>query len=149
MVYRGYITYNIPTIYFCHHFTTVVGGLIGTATKTKDGLLEKELYANRALGIQLSNNKWYKLGRFSINYTAMRFVGVEVVSGTIIDIYIYNSVNNIKYAGNKSSKMNLKMNNAGEIYAMSPSGISISANPCIGEQVGTTEPSGLTDIPVA
>lgn len=29
MVYRGYITYNIPTIYFCHHFTTVVGGLVG------------------------------------------------------------------------------------------------------------------------
>lgn len=28
MVYRGYITYNIPTIYFCHHFTTVVGELV-------------------------------------------------------------------------------------------------------------------------
>ena len=133
-----------------------VGGLIGTATKTKDGLLEKELYANRALGIQLSNNIWHKFGRLSLNYTAMRFVGVEVISGTIIDIYICKSVNNIIYAGNKSSKMNLKMNNAGEIYAMTPSGISISgwlygdlSNPCIGEQVGTKEPSGLTDIPVA
>lgn len=133
-----------------------MGGLIGTATSKKDGLLEKELYNNRAFGVQLSNDIWHKFGKLSLNYSAMRFVGVETVSGTIIDIYIYKSVNNIRYTGDKISKMNLKMNNTGEIYANAPSGISISGwlygdltYPCIDENVGTSEPSGLTDIPIA
>ena len=84
----------------------------------------------------------------------MRFVGVEVISGTIIDIYVFKNNNNIRYSGNKSSKISLKMNSSGEIYAKGPTGISVSgwlygdlSNPCIDEQVGTTEPSGLTDIP--
>ena len=131
-----------------------MGGLIGVANQTKDGLLEKELYANRTLAVNLSNNIWYKFGKLYFSYTAMRFVGIETVSGTMIDVYISKSVNNIRYSGDKSSKMNLKMNSAGEIYAMCPSGISISgwlygdiSNPCVYEQVGTTEPSGLTDIP--
>lgn len=68
-----------------------MGGLIGGATKDKDGLLEKELYTNRALGTQLSNNIWHKLGKLSGNYSAMRFVGVEVISGAIIDIYVFKN----------------------------------------------------------
>lgn len=131
-----------------------MGGLIGTATNDKDGLLGKDLYTNRVLAVQLSNSTWYKLGKLSGNYSAMRYVGVEVISGTIIDIYICKSVNNIRYAGYKSSKINLKMNSSGEIYAQGPTGISVSGwlygdstKPCIGENVGTTEPSGLTDIP--
>lgn len=131
-----------------------MGGLIGTATTDKDGLLGKDLYTNRCLAVQLANNAWWKLGKLSRNYSAMRFVGVDTASGTIIDIYIYNSVNDIRYAGNKSSKIKLKMNSSGEIYAQGPTGVSVSGwlygdltKPCIDERVGTTEPSGLTDIP--
>ena len=134
----------------------VVGGLIGTANLTKDGLLEKELYANRAYNIQLSNDIWHKIGRLYTAYTSIRLVGVEVISGTEINIYICKRVTDIKYSGTKISSMTLKMDNNGYIYIKVAKGVSVSgwlygdiSYPCSDEQLGTSEPSGLTDIPVA
>lgn len=133
-----------------------VGGLIGTANLTKDGLLEKELYANRAYNIQLSNDIWHKIGRLYTAYTSIRLVGVEVISGTEINIYICKRVTDIKYSGTKISSMTLKMDNNGYIYIKVAKGVSVSgwlygdiSYPCSDEQLGTSEPSGLTDIPVA
>lgn len=103
-----------------------MGGLIGTVTVEKDGLLSKEEYARKLQGISLANNLIYKIAQMS-NYTYVRFIGGS--SGhllSIIDFGVSKGISDISVIGQKPSFVSLKKGSDNSIYVMVPSGETVN-----------------------
>lgn len=134
-----------------------VGGLIGTATAEKNGLISHRQVKDSLQLSALSNDIVYKIASFSSKiYTAIVLRGIDAAHGEVMEIFIYKPSDGKLHAkGNSPRWLTLKADSNQNVYASAVTGIAFSyrlesldlGSAAIGITRVDTFPSDSIDIP--
>lgn len=134
-----------------------LGELLPLATTEKNGLLSKTQVLDNLQGVVLSNNQIFKIATFVGLYRSICIRGIEVVSGKVMNIFIYRSGNTtLRAKGDAIDGLEIKTNSDNtSVYVRVVSGKSISSrieavgteNIMIGITMVDSFPSDAIDIP--
>ena len=132
----------------------VVGGLIGTATDEKEGLLSRNQLINNMQSRGFSNGIIHKIANISRLYQGIMITGIETVYGDTSHIFIYRNVSGIHAKGNAFSGLSLKIDSNSNIYISVVTGRSfctrieaLGSDNIIPIAIVEAFPSGAEDIP--
>lgn len=131
-----------------------MGGLIGTTTAEKDGLLSRSQLINNMQSNAFSNGIIYKIANISSLYQGIMITGIETAHGNDSRIFIYRNPSGIHAKGNGFPGLSLKIDSNSNIYIGVVTGRAYGARiEALGSnniipivRVGTF-PSGAEDIP--
>ena len=129
----------------------LVGELIGTATSSKNGLLSKEVATQLTQFNTLRGGTIYKFANVAKNtYQAIHLNGIEMVSNTIIDLYIVKKfVGSINIYGtnNYQGFMNIKIDSEKNIYIQVVDGKVCSLNYWGGKELPLVQITSVSSFP--
>lgn len=104
----------------------VVGGLLGTASAEKNGLISSDIFKKQMQTISLSNNAVRKIANFK-NYTFSGFLllGVSSNDGNIVQVAITKDLENIKIQGQKPYGLKFHRDSNETIYIQCEKGADV------------------------
>lgn len=91
--------------------------LIGTASTTKDGLLDTNVFISRLQYVQLSQDRIVKLAENLGNYGGITLIGVDVANAAQSYVVIVSIAGSVYYGGDKPLRLDLKLDGNKRIYA--------------------------------
>lgn len=93
-----------------------MGGLIGTATSEKDGLLSRYQITDSLQIGGFSNDIIYKIANVNRKYSGLKMQGIETSYGIITNIFVYRDDRGIYAKGDFFAGLSLKVDSSFNVY---------------------------------